>query len=327
MQLDQIKRREFITLLGGAAAAWPVAARAQPAMPVMGYVAAKNVNPERLAIFKKGLTDFGYVEGKNIRIEYRDAVLDTEYHGVMADLANRKVNIIVAANVAAAVAAAKATNTIPVVMLAVNDPVGVGVVKSLERPGTNVTGTTGYAPQLIGERLRILKSIVPNLDKVAMMLNGNNVNNAAQFDLLRSEARGLGIEVQSLDIRKPEDVDAAFDKAVAFGAKALVNGVDTFINSRRFALAAGAAKHKLPVVYSDVEYVLAGGLMALGPGHYEGYYGAAKYVDRILRGANPADLPITGPTQFTLSVSRTALAKLGLSLPPDLSARVNEWVD
>ena len=141
------------------------------------------------------------------------------------------------------------------------------------------------------------------------------------------QKRGLGIEVQSLDIRKPEDVDAAFDKAVAFGAKALVNGVDTFINSRRFALAAGAAKHKLPVVYSDVEYVLAGGLMALGPGHYEGYYGAAKYVDRILRGANPADLPITGPTQFTLSVSRTALAKLGLSLPPDLSARVNEWVD
>jgi putative ABC transport system substrate-binding protein len=296
-------------------------------MPVIGYVAAKNVNPERLTIFNKGLMDLGYVEGKNIRIEYRDAVLDAEYNDVMADLANRKVNIIVAANVAAAVAAAKATNTIPVVMLAVNDPVGVGVVRSLERPATNVTGTTTYSPQLIGERLRILKSIVFNLDKVAMVLNGNNANNAAQFELLRSEARGLGIEVQSLDIRKPEDVDAAFDKAVTFGAKALVNGVDPFINSRRFALAAGAEKHKLPVVYSDVEYVLAGGLMALGPGHYEGYYDAARYVDKILRGANPAELPIAGPTQFTLSVSRAALTKLGLSLPPDLSARVNEWVD
>jgi putative ABC transport system substrate-binding protein len=295
--------------------------------PVMGYVAAKNVNPERIAIFKKGLTDLGYVEGKNIRIEYHDAVLDAEYQSVMADLANRKVNIIVAANVAATVAAAKATNTIPVVMLAVNDPVGVGVVKSLERPGTNVTGTTMYSPQLIGERLRILKSIVPNLDKVAMLLNGNNANNVAQFELLRSEALGLGIEVQSLDIRKPEDVDAAFDNAVTFGAKALVNGVDTFINSRRFALAAGAVKHKLPAVYSDVEYVLAGGLMALGPGHYEGYYDAAGYVDKILRGANPAELAIAGPTKLTLSVSRTALAKLGLSLPPELSARVNEWVD
>ena len=296
-------------------------------VPVMGYVAAKNANPKRLEIFRQGLTELGYVEGKNVRIEYREAVLDAEYQGVMGDLVNRKVDVILAANVAATVAAAKATNTIPIVMLAVFDPVGVGVVKSLERPGTNVTGTTMYAPQLIGERVRILKRLVPNLDKVAMALNGNNANNAGQFELLRSEARTLGIDVQPLDIRKPEDVDAAFDKALAFGAKALVNAVDTFINSQRFALAAGAAKHKLPVVYTDVEYVLAGGLMALGPGHYEGYYGAAKYVDKILRGANPADLPIAGPTKFTMSVNRTALAKLGLALPSELSARVNEWID
>src|SRR5712675_2019619 len=159
-------------------------------LPFMGYVAAKNANPKRLEVFKQGLAELGYVEGKNIRIEYCEAVLDAEYHGVMADLVNRKVDVILAANVAATVAAAKATNAIPIVMLAVFDPVGVGLVKSLERPGTNVTGTTMYAPQLIGERLRILKSIVPNLDKVAMVLNGNNANNAAQFELLRSEARG-----------------------------------------------------------------------------------------------------------------------------------------
>jgi putative tryptophan/tyrosine transport system substrate-binding protein len=296
-------------------------------LPVMGYVAAKNANPKRLEVFKQGLAELGYVEDKNIRIEYREAVLDAEYQGVMADLVNRKVDMILAANVAATIAAANASKTIPIVMLAVFDPVGIGVVKSLERPGTNVTGTTMYAPQLIGERLRMLKRIVPNLDKVAMALNGNNANNAAQFELLRSEAQKFGIEVLSLDIRKPEDVDAAFDKALAFGAKALVNAVDTFINSRRFALAAGAAKYKLPVVYSDVEYVLAGGLMALGPGHYEGYYGAAKYVDKILRGANPADLPIAGPTEFTMSVNRTAIGKLGLSLPSDLAARVNQWID
>jgi len=301
-------------------------ASAQP-VPVMGYVAAKNANPKRLEVFKQGLTDLGYVEGTNLRFEYREAVLDAEYHDVMAELVTRKVDVILAANVAATVAAARATKTIPIVMLAVFDPVGIGAVKSLERPGTNVTGTTMYAPQLIGERVRLLKRIVPNLDKVAMALNGNNANNAAQFELLRLEAGKLGIEVQLLDIRKPDDVDAAFDKAMAFGAQALVNAVDTFINSRRFALAAGAAKHKLPVVYSDVEYVLAGGLMALGPGHYEGYYGAAKYVDKILRGANPADLPIAGPTQFTISVNRTALTKLGLSLPSDLSARVDEWID
>ena len=296
-------------------------------LPVLGYVAAKNADPKRLEVFKQGVAELGYIEGKNILIEYREAVLDAEYHGVMADLVDRKVDMILAANVAATRAAARATKTIPIVMLAVFDPLGIGVVKSLERPSTNVTGTTMYAPQLIGERLEILRRIVPNLDKAAMALNGNNVNNAAQFELLRSVALKLGIEVQSLDIRKPEDVDAAFDKALAFGAKGLVNGVDTFINSRRFVLADRAMKYKLPFVYSDVEYVLAGGLMALGPGHYEGYHGAAKYVDEILRGANPADLPIAGPTQFVMSVNRAALNKLGLSLPSDLAARVNEWID
>ena len=299
---------------------------AQPS-PVVGYVTAKNTNPKRLEVFKKGLAELGYIEGKNIWIEYREAVLDAEYSGVMADLVDRKVDLILAANVAATRAAAKATKMIPIVMLAVFDPVGIGVVKSLERPGTNVTGTTTYTPQLIGERLRLLKRIVPTLDKVAMVLNGNNANNTAQFELLRSEARKLGIAIASLDIRKPEDVDAAFAKALAFGANGLVNAVDTFINSRRFALAAGASKHKLPSVYSDIEYVMAGGLIALGPGHYEGYYGAAKYVDKIVRGANPADLSIAGPTEFTMSANRRGLINLGLSLPSDLAARVSEWID
>jgi putative ABC transport system substrate-binding protein len=295
--------------------------------PILGYVAAKNANPKRLEVFKQGLAQLGYVEGKNISIEYHEAVLDAEYHGVMAELVNRKVDLILAANVAATVAAAKATNTIPIVMMAVFDPVGIGVVASLERPGTNVTGTTMYAPQLIGERLRMLKRAVPDLDKVAMALNGNNVNNTAQFALLRSEAQKLSIEVQPLDIRRPEDVAVAFEAASKFGAKALMNAVDTFINSRRFALAAAAAKRKLPAIYSDAEYVAAGGLMSFGPGHYEGYFGAAKYVNEILHGAKPADLPIDGPTQFTMSVNRSALRELGLSLPTDLSDRVDDWID
>ncbi|MEA2821733.1 MAG: hypothetical protein QOJ86_3737 [Bradyrhizobium sp.] len=184
--------------------------RAQ-AVPLLGYVAAKDANPKRLEVFKRGLAELGYVEGKNLRVEYREVVLDADYHAVIAEFLDRKVDIIVAANVAATVAAAKATTVVPIVMLAVFDPVGIGVVRSLERPGTNVTGTTMYAPQLIGQRLRMLKAIVPGLDKVAMALNGNTANNAAQFELLRSEARGLGIEVKSLDIRKPEDVDAAVD--------------------------------------------------------------------------------------------------------------------
>jgi len=307
--------------------ALPIAGSFAQSVPVLGYVAAKNANPKRLDVLRQGLTELGYVEGKNIMIDYREAVLDDEYFGIMDELVGQKVNIILAANIAAAVAAASKTSTIPIVMLAVNDPVGAGLVKSLERPGTNVTGTTMYAPQLIGERLKILQRLVPRLDRISMVLNGNNTSNATQLEAVRSESRRLGIEVQALDVRKPEDVDPAFDKAVAFGAKALVNGVDSFVNSQRFALARAAAKHKLPALYTDVEYVSAGGLMALGPGHFEGYYDAAKYVEKILHGANPAELPVAGATKLTFSVSRSALARLGLSLPEDIRARVDEWVE
>ena len=321
-----LSRRVALLGLGSLTFVQATHARVEP-VPTLAYVAAKDANPKRLDIFKKGLAELGYAEGKNIRIEYHEAVLDADYDGVVADVIERKVDIILAANVAATRAAARATKTIPIVMMAVFDPVGIGVVKSLERSGTNVTGTTMYAPQLIGERLRILKRLVPQLKKVAMALNGHNVNNAAQFDVLRSEAQKIGIAVQQLDIRTPEDVDAAFEKTLGLGIQGLTNAVDSFINSRRFALAAGAAKQKMPFVFSDVEYVMAGGLIALGPGHYEGYHDAAKYVDKILRGANPADLPIAGPTEFTMSANRTAFKNLGLSLPPDLADRVSEWID
>src|SRR5262249_29068487 len=167
-------------------------AAAQP-VPILGYAANKNTDPKRLDAFKQGLTELGYSEGKNIRIDYREGVLDADYQP-------------------AAVAAKRATSTIPIVLLAVNDPVGLGLVKSLERPGTNVTGTTMYAPQLIGERLRILKRIIPNLDKIAMVMNGNNPNNSSQVERVRSEARGLGIEVLALDLRKPEEVEPAFNR-------------------------------------------------------------------------------------------------------------------
>jgi putative ABC transport system substrate-binding protein len=181
---------------------------------------------------------------------------------------------------------------------------------------------------IISGRLRYqLRALFAEMIEVMAASQRQQHQQPAQFELLRSEAQKLGIAVESLDIRKPGEVDAAFDKALAFGAKGLVNAVDTFINSRRFALAAGAAKHKLPFVYSDAEYVMAGGLMAIGPGHYEGYYAAATYVDKILHGANPADLPIAGPTQFTMSANRTALKNLGLSLPSDLAARIDEWID
>ncbi|MDB5610439.1 MAG: putative transport system substrate-binding protein [Bradyrhizobium sp.] len=323
-QVSKVIRR----LLGLAfVIAMPIPAGVAQSAPTLGYVAAKNANPKRLEVFRQGLNELGYVEGKNIRIDYREAVLDGEYQGIVAELVVKHVDIIVAANVASAVAAAETTRSTPIVMLAVNDPVGVGLVKSLEHPGTNVTGTTMYAPQLIGERLRILKQINPSLKKIAMILNGNNANNITQLELVCSEAGKLGIEIQAEDIRKPDDVKPALDKAAEYGAEGLVNAVDSFVNSQRFALAAGAADHKLIAIYSDDEYVSAGGLISLGPGHYEGYHDAAKYVDKILHGANPADLPIAGATQFTFSVNRSTMRKLGLTLPSDLNRRVNSWID
>jgi putative ABC transport system substrate-binding protein len=295
-------------------------------VPVIVYVANENANAERLAAFKKGLADLGYVEGTNLKIEYRSAKLDREYDAVMAELISRKVNVIVAANAAAASAAAKATRTIPIVLAAVNDPVGLGVADSLQRPGRNVSGTTIYAPHLIGERVRILKRIDPSLDRVAVFMNGNNRNNAAQVELLTAAARELGIQVESVDIRSPADVEPAVKKVIASGAKAFLNCVDTFINSQRFTIATLAAQSRRPMIYTDKEYVLAGGLMALGVGHLESYYRATEYVDRILRGANPADLPIAPPTQLSFSVSRSALQNIGITLPKEISERITEWL-
>lgn len=295
-------------------------------VPVMGYVANDNAGPERIAAFKKGLTDLGYIEGKNLKIEYRYAKLDQEYHPIMAELVSRKVDIILAGNAPAAVAAGKATRTIPIVLAAVNDPVGLGVADSIEHTGRNVTGTTIYAPHLIGERLRILRSIIPAFDRVSVFMNGNNANNSAQVALLTAAAKNFGIQVQSLDIRTAADVGPAVDKAIAWGAQGFFNCVDSFINSQRFTIAKLAAQNRRLMIYTDREYVLAGGLMSLGVGHLEGYYRAAEYVDKILRGANPADLPIALPTKLTFSVSRSALRNIDLPLPKEISDRVTEWL-
>jgi len=320
-------RRTFISIatctaiVGGSS----IAHAQQQTRPVIGYVDNENDNPERLAAFTRGLAELGYVQDKNIGIAFRRAKLDSDYATLIEELVSLKVQIVVAGNGPSAVAASKITHTIPIVICAVNDPVRLGLVKSLEHPGTNVTGTTMFAPQLIAERLQIIRSIVSGLDKVAVLANGSNANNAPQVELLNGAARAVGIRIESLDVRVPSDIEPAITRAAAGGAKALFNCVDNFINSQRLVIAKLAAAYKVPAIYTDFEYVAAGGLMALGPGHLEGFYGAARYVDSILRGANPADLPIAGPTRYTLSVSRSALRDLGLTLPGDIAARVEDW--
>src|SRR5262249_55063928 len=178
-----------------------------------------------------------------------------------------------------------------------------------------ITGTTIYAPNLMAERVGILKAIIPSLDHAAVFFNGNNANNPSQLNLLSAAAKDLGVRIDAIDVRSPADVKSGLDKAVQSGAMAFFNCVDSFINSQRFTIAELVARSKLPMIYSDREYVLAGGLMALGVGHLSGYYGAAEYVDKILRGANPAELPIGPPTEMEFSVSESALRNLGITLP------------
>jgi putative ABC transport system substrate-binding protein len=295
-------------------------------LPVLGYIANENADAERVVALKKGLADLGYFDGRNIKIEYHLAKQDVEYRAIVAVVLAHRVDIILAGNAPAAVAATRATHTVPIVLLGVNDPVGLGLVDSLERPGRNVTGTTIYAPYLIPERVRILKMLVPTLKHAAVFSNGNNANNPLQAALLSAAGRDLGLRIDTIDVRSPADVKPGLDEAIESGAKAFFNCVDSFINSQRHPIAELMRRAKLPMIYTDREYVLAGGLMALGVGHLDGFHGAAKYIDKILRGEDPAQLPIALPTEVELSVSRSAMQNLGLALPKQLDERVTEWL-
>jgi putative ABC transport system substrate-binding protein len=328
MQFNQPNRRQLMTLLSGAAA-WPLGARAQQGvrMPVLGYLTDAKADPVRLATFRSALASLGYVEGKNISIEVGAAKLNSDYDLLATEFVSHRVDIIIGQNATATNAARKATSTIPIVMTAVNDPVEWGFVDSLEHPGKNITGTTLTAPQLVGERLRILRRLVPGLDKVSMLLVPSNAANPPLFALLNAEARRLNIETQALNVRLPQDIGLAFDKARAWGAKALLHANDIFINTQRFTIAKLAEQNRLPVIYADGEYVKAGGLMSLGPGHRQGDVDAAKYVDKILRGASPATLSIALPTEFIFAASRSRLKELGIHLPEDLESRITEWLD
>src|SRR5712692_2138527 len=288
-------------------------------------------NPHLAEAFRQGLRDLGYVEGRNVEIEYRDAGGRPErLPALAAELVALKVDVILAGSTPQALAAKQATRTIPIVFTGALDPVASGLVTSLARPGGNVTGLSSIAPELVGKRLELLKQAVPGVSRVAVLWQPGGSGEHTDKDMLKAAevaARALGVRLQFVEARGPADFDRAFSDMTRAHASALTSlGGSMFFNERR-RLVDLAAKNRLPAVYPQREFVDAGGLMAYGPNIADGWRRAATYVDKILKGAKPGDLPIEQPTKFELVINLKAAKALGLTIPPSLLARADHVVE
>jgi ABC-type uncharacterized transport system substrate-binding protein len=324
-----MKRREFITLLGGAAA-WPVAARAQQAGSryTVGTLTAGNDNSALNTVLVAALRELGWIEGKNVVFEHRyaDNRLET-LPELTADLVRLKVDVIATAGTLAPLAAKRGTSTIPIVMLAAGDPLGSGLVASLARPGGNVTGMSLMAPDLGGKRLELLKEVLPQLARVAVLWNAANPYSALVFKETQAAGRTLGIEVQSLEVRAPDDFDGAFEAARRQRPDALITVEDPLTVSHRKRIADFTVGQQLPSLHGVREFAAAGGLMSYGASLPDLFRRAAGYVDKILRGAKPADLPVQQPSKFELVINLETAKALGLDIPTTLLARADEVIE
>ena len=326
-----MKRREFITLLGGAAVTWPYAARAQqPALPVVGYLSsvAPVAYAHLVAAFRKGLSETGFVEGQNVALEFRWA--EGRYDrlpALAADLVGRQVAVIVAGSVPAARAAKAATATIPIVFTAGADPVKVGLVASLNRPGGNLTGVYSFGGEVATKGLGVLRELVPSAAVIAVLLNPKNPIAELTKRDVQGAARLTGQKIQFLNASSERELDSAFASLVQQQADALLVGNDAFFNSRVGQLAALAGRHAIPTLYSRREFAAAGGLVSYGPSLADTYHQVGIYTGRILKGAKPADLPVVLPTKFELVINRKTAETLGLSVPPTLLALADEVIE
>jgi putative tryptophan/tyrosine transport system substrate-binding protein len=326
-------RRELITLLGGAAAAWPLAARAQQsAMPVIGFIGAGALDNYvlYLAAFRKGLAETGFVEGQNVAIEYRWAEGQYERMAQLADdLVRRRVAVIaVPGSPPGARAAKAATSTIPIVFSVGDDPVRSGLVTSISRPGGNATGINFLTGEVVAKRLALLHELLPGAVRVAAFINPAD---ASRAEVLREEvevaARTVGMQLQILNPTTNREIDAAFGALVRERADALFVGPDAFYNSRRVQLANMAARHVLPTAFAVREYVDAGGLMSYGTSLADMYREVGAYCGRILKGAKPSDLPVLQSTKFELVINAQTARMLGITVPPSLLARADEVIE
>ena len=327
-----IKRRKFLTLFGGAVLAWPLAVRAQPMAKVwhvgMLETTAATLNATNLDAFKQALRQLGYIEGQNLIVEYRSGDGHIErFPQLAAELVRLNVDIIITRGTPAALAAKKATATIPIVMAAIGEPVETGMVASLARPGGNVTGLSAFVTELTAKRIEIMREVIPQLSRMALIDNMANRSVPAQWDETKRAAFALGIQPQLYDVRKAEDIERAFSSAIAQRVNALSVGNDSVVIANRIQVVQLAAKHRLPAIYATRDFVYAGGLLSYAAHYPDLYRRAAAYVDKIFKGAKPADLPVEQPTKFEIVVNLKAASALGLTVPSTLLARADEVIE
>ena len=326
-----MKRREFITLLGGVAVARPLAARAQQPgiLPTIGYLgsATPATQGQWVAAFVQRLRELGWIEGRTIAIEYRWAEGRAERAAeIAAELVRRKVDVIVTSGTAVVVAAMQATSVIPIVFAAAGDPVGTGLIASLARPGGNVTGLSNQSRDLAGKRLELLREVVPGLGRLAILANVDTPAVVLNMREVQTTARTLGVEVITLEIRRGEDIVPAFE-ALNGRAEALYVVIDLLVNTHRIRINTLALAARLPTMHTMREGVEAGGLMSYGANSPALLLRAADYVDKILRGTKAADIPVEQPTKFDLIINLTTAKALGLEVPPTLLARADEVIE
>ena len=327
-----MKRRDFITLLGGAASAWPLAARAQqPATSTIGFVSSRAPGESAgvVAAFRQGLGEAGFVEGQNLAIAFRWA--EGRYDrlpALVAELVNLRVAVLFAAGgTPSALAAKEATSTIPVVFSAVNDPVRLGLVPSLNRPGGNVTGMSLLNPELVAKSAQFLKEAVPAAAVIAFLVNPSGPSAEIYGKEVPATVRALGIQIRVLNASTEHDLDESFASLGKLGVSGLVVPAEPFFDSQRERIVSLAVQHAVPMISSLREYVVAGGLMSYGPSLPDSYRRAGIYVGRVLKGEKPADLPVMQPTKFDLVINAKTAKTLGLKLPDNVLALADEVIE